>query len=193
MTPFCLKFETEIIEKENKDQWVGAAMCAYQKWNEDRSDLNALLCAGLQAWLGILENEKQWLFEGLNKEDADERKCMLMEILIETTEWGCKYQSDNAVFNAYFGYMMDVMPYFFGEITMEPEKMAEEMIQKAFMLESENPLTKVVYFRMSNKKDEASKACAEIWEIYTPEQWGNSAVQNYFLRIWRGKESKKNR
>lgn len=185
MTSFNLQFEPEIKKIEKSCNWDSAAILAYQKWKEAPFNVNKLLCAGLQTWLGIIENEKVWLVSNSGVPFDSEKEVVMKNILKELAEWGSKYYHDNVLFNIYFGYLMDVMPYFFGDYTESQEK-GKSMIQKAYCIESENPLVRAIYFRMVGETEKAANTCKEIWKIYSREQWGDSAVQDYFFRILNG-------
>lgn len=187
MTPYNLVFDSQIKKLEELHQWDVAAKLIYQQWKKDPINLNALLCTGAQAWYGLLEIDYDCM-ESSSKYDRDLFDIdSLHEILIEVTHWGLIHFSENAVFNAYFGYMADIKPYWFWDESEDNWlKKGTEMIRHSNELEPENPITKAFYPNYDGNNATSYDAYMEIWKSFTPEQWGDCSVQKYFFYILDG-------
>ena len=191
MTPYNLIFDPQVKELEELHQWDVAAKLVYQQWKKKPMDLNALLCAGTQAWLGLLDIDYDCL-EPDSKYDRDMFDVdSLYDILTEVSRWGHAHFSENAVFNAYFGYMMQAMPYLFEDMKGDWDgwrKKGIEMMRYSYQLEPDNLFAKAMFYEPTyrNVGDSFYNACMEIWNDFTPEQWGDSSVQQYFFYILAG-------
>ena len=115
----------------------------------------------------------------------------LQKHLMNVTRYGFKHFANNPIFNAYYGYMICLMPYFFldynGDYSGWQSK-GHEMMRRSYNLDTNSPFTKAMYYESegSGKDTPFYDACKEIWSIMTPEQWGDSEVQQYFFRILHG-------
>ena len=108
---------------------------------------------------------------------------------MEVTQYGLDHFSACACFNAFFGYMIKVMPYFFinyhGDYNGWYDK-GIEMMKSAYQLAPQDLLAKAMYYEAMEDDTEYQNVCGQIWRALTPEDWGNSLVQQYFFRILNG-------
>lgn len=191
MTQYNLIFEPETKVFESQHQWISAAAVQYHLWKKDPINLNSLICAGTQAWYGILAIDNDKLNPNSSVKHVDGEDEILYSMLTEITRCGEQYFLHNAVFNAYFGYMMKVMPYFFLDYAGDYDGWQAKgigMMQHAYSLEPENPLAKAMYYESQDiaRTTQYNDACKELWSTMTLEQWGDGEVQQYFFRILQG-------
>lgn len=191
MEEFQLKFDRSISQLEKNNRWKTVVDIVFEQWSANQSDLNALLCAGTQLWYTLLimdyiQNNP------VPPENVEIASCVqLQNNLTKVTRYGFQHFTENSAFNAYFGYMISVMPYLFldynGDYLGWQEK-GKEMMRHSYELNPNSPFTKAMYYEKTayEKGTRFFEACKEIWEKITPEQWGDSAVQQYFFRILNG-------
>ena len=178
-------FAPEIIKAEDAYNLKEATEIAYTQWKAQPMDRNLLLCAGTELWYtevvcGDFEYGPPIVY-------GDET--LRLERLMEVTRWMFQYFENDAVCNAYFGYMIEVMPYFFSDYGGDYDGWREKgrnMMKKAYRLEPENLFVKAMYYEALEDTPHYRAACAELWKRETPESWGTSAVQTYFFSILDG-------
>lgn len=184
-------FPDAILELEKTSHWVEASMLLYERWQLEPQNIAHLLCAGLEAWYGLVaiqhENMKT-MFVSKRTISTD----VLQDILSDVAAYGRRYFSGHTMFNCYFGYMMMTMPHSFGDFDGAYDEWVEKgraMIQKACELDPGNLVAKA----FASNGDEYGRnspyyrACKELWTTNT-EKWGSSAVQNYFFNILWGED-----
>ena len=188
MEQFLLAFDKRIPELEKKNRWKTAADIVLQQWRDSPRELNRLLCAGTQLWytLLVMDYIKAEPFPPDNIEIVAVPE--VQSDLMTVTQYGFAHFANNPVFNAYFGYMISVMPGHFSDHNgdyLEWKAKGIEMIHRSYDLAHDNPFTKAIRYELEGyEKDTAYyDACKELWSGITPERWGNSEVQQYFFRI----------
>lgn len=191
MELFQLIFGDEIPKLEKENRWKSVVDIVFQQWKSTPNDLNSLLCAGTQLWytLLVMDYIKNDPFPPDNVEFVS--NVQLQNNLMNVTRYGFEFFSDNSIFNAYFGYMISVMPYYFldyNEDYLGWKSKGIEMMRRSYNLDPSSPFTKAMYYEPEGpgKDTPFYDACKEIWSIITPEQWGDSEVQQYFFRILHG-------
>lgn len=191
MEPFRLMFDSRIPELEKENRWETIAKIVTQQWEERPNDLNCLLCAGTQLWytLLVMDDIRNDPFPPEHVEFASEEQ--LQNDLMRVTRCGLEHFSDSAVFNAYFGYMMETMPYFFPDYRGDYQGWRAKglgMMRKSNALDPTNPFAVAMCYEPDayGKNSSFHLACKALWESVTPEQWGTSEVQQYFFRILHG-------
>ena len=191
MEQFRIEFDRTLLKLEKEKCWKTASDIVFQQWKDDPADLNCLLRAGTQLWYTLLEMDyirnSPMLVEDI--ELASDQQ--LQNNLMDVTRYGFKYFADNAIFNAYFGYMISVMPYYFIDYEGDYDGWKAkgiEMMRRSHRLSPNNPFTRAMFYEPDGygKDTPFYNACKEIWSEMTPAQWGNSAVQQYFFRILQG-------
>lgn len=192
MKYYTLKFPSIIEELENANRWDILSKIVYENWLKCPNDIDLLLCAGTELWYAILimnyhENDPNPP-KGFVCVSVDELQSKLMTV----TRYGFEHFAEDAAFQAYFGYMIKTMPYFFldyqGDYVGWEEK-GIAMMKKSYTLDPNSPFTKAMNFEMDDYKDQPYyNACCEIWEQISQEEWGNSKVSKYFYRILWGPE-----
>lgn len=187
-----ISFDPAVPEFESREEWEAAAKFAYDKWMQNPANLNALVAAGTQMWYTILlvEERKYNPFRQCSDSNT-ELPCTdgFMVWLMEITRYGFDHFSESTSFNAFFGYMIKVMPYLFedyqGDYVGWYYKGAG-MMKKAYQLAPQDLLAKAMYYEAIEDDMEYRNVCKQIWANLTPEEWGNSLVQQYFFRILNG-------
>jgi hypothetical protein len=188
MDQFQLHFDNRIPQLEKENRWKSVVDIVLAQWTDSPNDLNRLVCAGTQLWytLFVMDYIKNDPSPPNDIEYVPEMQ--LQKDLMRVTQYGFKYFADNAVFNAYFGYMISAMPYFFlvydGDYLGWQTK-GIEMLCYSYRLVPEHPFTKAMYHETTagGKDTLFYSACKEIWSRITPNEWGKSEVQQYFFRI----------
>ena len=185
MGKYNLVFDNFVVELEEEYRWLEVTEWVYQQWKKNSEDLNCLLCAGTELWYILLEanyyenNPKiSSYIEILDKE-------LVMKRLIEITRYGEEKFANEAIFNSYFGFMINVYPYFFVIENSYEEwlKKGHAMIDYSYKLEPDNLFVKAIYCEQTDSENETTlfEGCKEMWSVTTPEQWGNSGVKQYFF------------
>ena len=185
-----IDFDPAVSELERREDWNAAVRLVYDKWAQNPTNLCDLLAAGTHMWytLLLIDEAKSNPFppaSGAEMPFSDDIMVRLMEI----TRYGFDHFSASACFNAFFGYMMKVMPYFFidyhGDYNGWYDK-GIEMMKNAYRLSPQDLLAKAMYYEAMEDDAEYRSVCRQIWSGLTPEEWGNSLVQQYFFRILNG-------
>lgn len=193
MTAYLLKFDSAIAPLEQSEKWEEAANLCYMQWKSAPGDLNALLCAGTEAWLAAIEIEDQCLRRG-KPGDAVQYQLPLWEKLTEIKAYGMEHFAHSAVFCAYFGYMMQCFPYFFQDYNGDYDGYRAkglELMHRGGQLEPENPFTSAMALELyayppGPKQDAFHAACQKLWAESPGEEWQNSGVLEYFYCILAG-------
>lgn len=189
MFEYILNFDNKVIEYELKNDWKSAAEYSYQLWKASPSDIRKLLCAGTEIWYSRLEKE-YWEHSpqgilGAQFCSTDQLENMLWDV----SSYGEQKFSQNACFLAYFGYMYQVMPYYFlgcGENVNPWITRGQDMMRLAEKLDPGNLFAAAMACEMDDVSHCYNQTCRRLWEQITPEQWGSSSVQKYFFRILNG-------
>lgn len=191
MQQFQLTFDKRIPKLEKKNCWKTAVDIVMQQWLANPHDLNCLLCAGTQLWYTLL------VMDHIRNDPSPPTAVefipdiQLQKHLMNVTRYGFKHFANNPIFNAYYGYMIYLMPYFFLDYNGDYlgwQAKGIEMMCLSYRLDPDNPFTKAMYYEQDGygKDTPFYDACKEIWSKITPVQWGDSEVQQYFFRILHG-------
>ena len=191
MQQFQLTFDKRIPKLEKKNCWKTAVDIVMQQWLANPHDLNCLLCAGTQLWYTLLVMD--YIRNDPSPPTAVEfvPDIQLQKHLMNVTRYGFKHFANNPIFNAYYGYMICLMPYFFLDYNGDYlgwQTKGIEMMRLSYRLDPDNPFTRAMYYEQDGygKDTPFYDACKEIWSKITPTQWGDSEVQQYFFRILHG-------
>lgn len=182
-------FDQDIIALEKCHKWKSASATAYQRWKAAPDNLRYLLCAGTEIWYALYMNFVYMFdpFPPAELELGDES--VLEDMLWDVALYGEHYFSEDPEFNMYFGYMYNIHPYYFRGYRGDYsgcQKRGESMIQKAARTVPNNPIYAAFAYQNTENNFAYSSECGKIWESVTPEQWGASAVQQYFFRMLGG-------
>lgn len=188
---YILDFNRNILEFEKNHQWYNAANLLYELWLADKSSINNLICAGTECWFGILAMDYDKHDPNNNTAFDAYAENQLYDMLSCITQYGFAHFLDNAVFNAYFGYMIKTMPYFFLNYSGDYERWQAkgiQMMEFSSILEPNNPFTKAISYEPGSATNDTlyRDACKELWSKTTLAEWGNSAVQRYFFGVLYG-------
>ena len=191
MELFQLDFNNIVPTLEKENRWKTVVDIVLQQWKASPNDLNYLLCAGTQLWYTLLVMDciRNDPFAPDDVEIVPDEQLQID--LMNVTRYGFKHFADNPIFNAYFGYMISVMPYFFLDYNGDYlgwRAKGIEMMHRSYNLDPNSPFTKAMCYKSDGygKDTPYYNACKEIWSEITPTQWGNSEVQQYFFRILHG-------
>ena len=184
MDQYLLKIDPEICCLDNQMLWHTLAERVFRDWQESPNDLNRLLVCGTQLWYMLeldeylrLDSNPPEEFESICAETVSHR-------LQEVVSYGLAHFSDNAPFNAYFGYLFKVKPEYFVTKTSGYLYWYEKgisMIKKAHELDPNSPFTRALYYQLEAYG--INEACREIWEQITPAQWGQTNFHCYMFSI----------
>lgn len=192
MTQYLLQFPRCIIDMEQKGQWQEATDFLYEEWKKDPRNLNLLICSGAEIWYALYL--KSVFDSAPNGDSFAVNKSLLERRLVEVARYGFEIFSENPVFCGYFGYMIKVIPFIFhtdekpyilAKDSLARQISAIQMMRKAFVLEPNNPFTKVMFYEIDGG-EEYIDACCELWKHTPVSRWGDSEVSQYFLRILNG-------
>lgn len=183
-------FDERIIEFEKKDRWDHAVDYAYHQWKRNPFDVNRLLCVGTETWYAL------YLMEIFTDDPNPGNEPIFMQleqmyaILDEVLKFGDMHYSNSSSYNAYMGYMLKVKPYYFmnDDSYTKMQNKGIEMMRKSVQIDPNSPLANAIAYEPNGfgAGSPYHNMCGTIWEMFTPEQWGISAVQRYFFRILRG-------
>ena len=190
MTQYKLHFDDVTKGLEIAHQWYSATQRLYELWERDPMNLNNLLCVGTETWYCLLACDYDSLDPEQQRIIPSFEVDKLYEILTIIFHYGERNFSENAIFNAYFGYMIRVMPYFFLDCAGDYvgwQNKGKKMVRSAYMQEPNNPFVRAIYFEQeSYQSEEFDAACKLLWSEVSPSVWGDSEVPQYFLRILNG-------
>lgn len=185
MNQCTLVFNKIISELEQKNEWITAARTAYQQWQASPDDINLLLCAGTELWhtLLVMEYHRHAPLQTIQIDYGAEDE--LETLLQEISSYGEQHFAGNARFCSFFGYMYQAMPDYFlgydGDYCAIRDK-GRKMMHQAATFAPQNPLVLAFSSEVEGGEKYAS-ACKELWCAITPQEWGDSAVQQYFFHI----------
>ncbi len=193
MADYVLSFDSYILELEKMNKWKSLAYVVYQNWKDEPYRLEHVLCAGTELWYIrlIIDYFEDWSPHpyGIELANREEIEDMLMDV----TRCGLKHFHNNSTFNAYFGYMFKVMPYFFKDYNGDYvgwQQKGISMMRYSYMLDSLNPLAKAMYYEIDcDNESDYIQACQELWKQIDPIEWGQSEVQMYFYSVLNGNAS----
>lgn len=191
MEQFRIEFDRNVLKLEKENRWKTISDAIFKQWQDHPDDLNCLLCAGTQLWYTLLEMDYIKNSPVLHENTEFDSEQQLQNNLMEVTRYGFTNYGDNAIFNAYFGYMISVMPYYFIDYNGDYAGWKAKgigMMRRSYKLSPNNPFTRAMFYESDcyGKDTPFYNACKEIWSEITPEQWGTSAVQQYFFHILQG-------
>lgn len=191
MEQFQLKFDKRISSLEKENRWETAVNIVWEQWKSQPNDLNSLLCAGTQLWYSILIMDELKYGPILVHDTEIISDSRLQRDLIEITRYGFEYFVNEPIFNAYFGYMISTMPYFFLDYGGDYDGWRNKgikMMRRSYVLAPDNPFCEAMHYEKDYDDVELRyfEACKKIWSKITPMQWGDSEVQQYFFRILKG-------
>lgn len=191
MEEFRLLFDKRIATLEKDNRWKTVVDIVLQQWEASPNDLNCLLCVGTQLWytLLVMDYIRNDPFPPTAVEFVPD--IQLQKHLMNVTRYGFKHFANNPIFNAYYGYMICLMPYFFPDYNGDYlgwQAKGSEMLRRSYKLDPNSPFTRAMYFEKDGYEKDTPffDACKEIWSKMTPAQWGDSEVQQYFFRILHG-------
>lgn len=191
MNDFLLFFDASIPQLEKQNRWATASRVVFQKWKDNPDNLNYLICAGTQLWYTLLVTDYYKNAPTVPENIELPDKFWLQDRLMEVTRYGFEVFENHAAFNAYFGYMIKAMPYFF--LNHEYDYVGWQskgviMMRRSYDIAPNSPFTKAMCLEQDSSCLGSAfyLACMEIWSAISPEQWGKTAVQQYFFRVLYG-------
>lgn len=182
-----LFFDNIVIESEKKHNWKQAIEFLYKQWKSKPFELNNLICVGTEIWISLLLEEYNELNPFPLKNEEFLSKDISYAWLIEVSNFGFDNFFDNALFNSFFGYMIKVTPYFFGDY-VEWRKKGIGMISHAYDISPDDLVVKAIFFETFSDEspEKYNEICQKLWEEMSPQLWGESAVQKHFFYVLQG-------
>jgi hypothetical protein len=170
-----LKFPSYVKELEMSRHWDLILRQLVKEWQTDRACANSLLCAGIALWYCLVFEDELEFDAALDRE-------LLLDQLNEITQYGWKNFSENWKFNMFFGFMISLYPYFWGDWDNMYAK-ASEMLKTACLQESENLIPRIWYYGSFCERAlyEETKAAARkhVIESFPPDDDAN-VIELYF-------------
>lgn len=176
-----LKFNNKIKELEEQNKWNEIVELLTNEWEKDKTDLNNYLCLGTEIWFLIV------FYDRLRIKSIDRNSLILK--LNEIKNYGFDNFKNQVYFNAIFGYMIYLMPYYFfdGDGTAaaydEWQTRGKNMMQKAYLKDKYNPVFAALYYN-SHGKEEKFKKSSMLFSQDKHKYFSESEeVGSYFIRI----------
>ncbi|MGH4121397.1 MAG: hypothetical protein ACREV6_00355 [Clostridium sp.] len=174
---------SEIDNYEKVEKFVEAKDSLVKKWHENPYDLKILIRTGFLSWYLSVEWERT---KYLNI-DSDE----LIDIINEVYDFGIENFSENDKFLLAFGYMVSVFPEYFScdypnnrsYNYTESLKNGMEMLKKAFKINPNDDLIKLIYFRSINKDILTKPMCENIIKYIDENFSVDSVVSDYVKSV----------
>ena len=133
----------EIDDLEAQRRYVQALNQMYDTWQEEPLNLKVFLRLSFLVWYLLVENISFSDTEDLKSvvEDSDELDSFLKEL----EAYGKTHFQQHPEFLWIYGYMTYMFPEFFAE---GDDRIATEMYKKAYDLQPNDPVIKMLYFEM---------------------------------------------
>lgn len=189
MEDFYLNFNKTVFTYEESEDWVSATEYVFRDWENDPMNIRKLLCAGTELWYGMLVIDYYKYSPTRSPNLLLPQYDELERRLNNVTKCGFDYFLDCPEFNAYFGYMIKCMPYYFFDCDGKYDdwqKKGIDMIKYAHTLRPLNPFLTAMFYLVQEQDESFIDSCRELWHQVTPDKWGNTQVQQYFFRILDG-------
>lgn len=173
-----IEFDKKVKILESQNKWNDVIELIESQWKKDKLDLNKCLCVGTEIWFVLV------FYERLEIDDIDEKS--LMEKLMYITNFGFEHFIDEASFNAIFGYMIYLMPYYFNDYGGDYEgwkNKGRDMMKKAYMEEKSNPVYAALYSRSQGEDEKNKEACSVFIQNKNSYFSESEEVGDYFIRI----------
>jgi len=188
MKRYILQFDKKFLDLEDANLESDAVEYVYWRWKNAPMSIDRLLCAGVALWHAIRVYDYDIHNPSFERCADVQYEDNLYGRLMEVTKWGMNFFSDDPSFNVYFGYLIEVMPYFFldygGDYDGWRQK-GRDMIRHAHALDPNSVFVQAMLFR-NECTDLFEDACVRLWMHVTPKQWGNSGFQQYLFYILNG-------
>ncbi|MBU3160522.1 hypothetical protein KPL37_12280 [Clostridium frigoris] len=167
---------SEIDGYEKADKFVEAKNSLMKKWYENPYDLKILIRASFINWYLLVEWERT---KHLNI-DCDE----LADRINEIYDFGIKNFSENEEFLLAFGYMISVSPENFASCDYTSSyNNGMLMLKKAFKINPNNDLIKLIYTRSINKEILTKPMCENIVKYIDEKFVVDSVISDYVKSV----------
>jgi len=170
-----LEFPNNIKELDEQDKWNCILQQLRSSWEEQKEDLNRFLCLSTAVWHCCINNDALAPGEIYSTE--------LMNQLEALAEYGWAHFEGRWEFNMFFGYMIDLFPFFFGDWDTMTAK-AKAMLALACEQAPDNPIPRVWYYGSFNGHPlyENAKKDAQTLAINSfPRAENQNSIHWYFL------------
>jgi hypothetical protein len=166
----------EVDQLEQKEDWNEARDYMYNEWKKEKLNLKKYLRLSFLCWYIVVESG---CLNDSTINDA-EYEYLLMEI----KDFGFKHFSQDSEFLWVYGYMISLFPYYFGEYE-EWEEKGNQMIYKAYKLNSQDPIVKYIYIRsFPSSIVPGAREIEQVVNKLLPERFkGNGQLQSYFKEV----------
>lgn len=176
-----LPYSKQVQKLEEENNWILAIYQLRKNWESNPEYVEKLISYGMEIWYVLVFYER---IKGVKNICLNDLRVELMS----TLEFGQRCFPENPYFNAYYGYMIYVMPYEFLCYQGDYDKglnLGKHMIQKAFEKEPTNPLFAAFYHGSIQDDDARDKDCKALMQNQTQLSNG-SVVNDYLFRIFHG-------
>lgn len=169
-----LQFDTTLNDLEDQERWEDAISYLEILWKQEPS-VDSLISVISEIWFVAAFCYGRSYYEG-NKFETAKR-------MIPYVQVGLRDYADEPKFLAVVGWLMIIFPYFFGDYS-EWEDNGKSMIKKAHGLAPADPVIAVLHdLLVGGPMKVYSEYAGKVWDTFSEEEWGQSAVQLYFRSL----------
>ena len=174
-----IDWEWKAIDDLEAQEDYGQAMYQmYVVWQKDRMNLKVFLRLSFLVWIIVVEP-----FMTVDTSDIEEDYIDFVPLLNDLEKFGQNHFQQHAEFLWMYGYMIYMFPFYF---EADDETIASEMYQKAYDLQPDDPIVKMLYLE-DNKNYKGifdRRALREEVAQTLPERFrGNGEMQEYFRHV----------
>lgn len=173
-----INFDKKVKSLERQNKWNEVIELLESQWKKDQSDLNKCLCIGTELWFLLV------FYERLDIKDVNTNH--LADKLMDITNYGFEHFMNENSFNAIFGYMIYLMPYYFKDFDGDYYgwvNKGRNMMKKAYIAEKSNPVYSALYFN-SIGDDKSNKESCILFNQNKDKYFSEyEEVGSYFIRI----------
>lgn len=174
-----------IDELESQYKYGLALYYAYATWQDEPKNIKVFLRLSFLVWNIVVERIK--LVHDENIGDDVEDFIDFVPLLQELERYGKVHFHDHTEFLWMYGYMIYMFPFYFED---NDETVASELYQKAYDLQPDDPIVKMLYFEdkhWDKKTPEGQKRREAVSEILLERFQGNGEFQQYFIHVLNNK------
>lgn len=175
-----------LSELEQAERWEEAVDFLYQRWQNDRNDVQKLCMLLFECWSVLIDPRS---------DDRSEQRLYMFcqKRLTEVTEYGMEKFDSDPLFLWMAGYCISLFPFLFHreEKSGEEEKWdkkGEELLLRATKIAPDNLIARVFYYGCFSDRTEYMWAKIQLAPMLGELFPGTSAIDRYFREILSLKE-----
>ena len=170
-----------LLELEQSEDWDNARVLLYSLWENDKDNVNKLCRVISECWYVLTEWDCCISNKNLSYDD-------FKNTLINVTEYGLAYFSDNEKFLWMTGYMISLFPYLFykddiDDLYSQWEQRGKEMLLHSNQIAPDNLISKVLYLGTLNNSDDYLTTKLQLAPLLTNIFQGQTVIEEYFKDI----------